>query len=74
MVQARADGAERRVRVAMVGGGQGAFLGAVHRMAMRLDDAFALVAGALSSDPERAAASARDIGLDPPAAMRAMTR
>ncbi len=65
MVQARADGAERRVRVAMVGGGQGAFIGAVHRMAMRLDDAFALVAGALSSDPERAAASARDIGLDP---------
>lgn len=52
-----------RIRLGMVGGGQGAFIGAVHRIAARLDDQFELVAGALSSDPERAAASARDLGL-----------
>lgn len=49
----------------MVGGGRGAFIGAVHRMAARLDDRYELVAGALSSDPERAAASAADVGIDP---------
>ncbi|TCG00208.1 oxidoreductase [Paraburkholderia strydomiana] len=48
----------RRLRLGMVGGGQGAFIGAVHRIAARLDDRFELVAGALSSDPERARASA----------------
>jgi predicted dehydrogenase len=42
----------------MVGGGQGAFIGAVHRMAARLDDRFELVAGAFSSDASRGAASA----------------
>jgi predicted dehydrogenase len=47
----------------MVGGGQGAFIGAVHRIAARLDDQFDLVAGALSSDPARARASAADLGL-----------
>ena len=49
----------------MVGGGRNAFIGAVHRLAMRLDDQIALVAGALSSDPENAAASAAEIGLAP---------
>jgi predicted dehydrogenase len=49
----------------MVGGGRNAFLGAVHRLAMRLDDQIALVAGALSSDPDNAAASAAEIGIDP---------
>ncbi len=44
----------RKLRLGMVGGGQGAFIGAVHRIAARLDDRFELVAGALSSDPERA--------------------
>jgi predicted dehydrogenase len=44
----------------MVGGGQGAFIGAVHRMAARLDDRFELVAGAFSSDPDRAHASAAE--------------
>ncbi len=38
----------------MVGGGQGAFIGAVHRIAARIDDQFELVAGALSSEPARA--------------------
>jgi predicted dehydrogenase len=57
--------AHARVRLGMVGGGQGAFIGAVHRIASRLDDAYALVCGALSSDPARAHASAAEIGLDP---------
>ncbi|HZY17765.1 MAG TPA: Gfo/Idh/MocA family oxidoreductase [Ramlibacter sp.] len=47
----------------MVGGGQGAFIGAVHRKAMALDGAFELVAGALSSTPEKARASGRELGL-----------
>jgi len=47
----------------MVGGGQGAFIGAVHRIAARLDDRFELVAGALSSDPERARQSAAEAGV-----------
>ena len=54
---------DRRLRLGMVGGGQGAFIGAVHRIAARLDDAYELVAGALSSDPERAAVSARELSL-----------
>ncbi len=54
----------RRIRLGMVGGGQGAFIGNVHRIAARLDDEYELVAGALSSDPERAAASALEFGID----------
>ena len=46
----------RRLRLGMVGGGQGAFIGAVHRIAARIDDRFELVAAALSSDPQRAQA------------------
>ncbi|MFV1599106.1 MULTISPECIES: Gfo/Idh/MocA family protein [unclassified Phaeobacter] len=52
-----------RLRLGMVGGGQGAFIGAVHRIAARMDDRFELVAGALSSDPERAMASAAELGI-----------
>jgi predicted dehydrogenase len=55
---------EGPIRLGMVGGGQGAFIGAVHRIAARLDGEFALVAGALSSDPERARASSAELGLD----------
>ena len=51
------------IRLGMVGGGEGAFIGGVHRMAARLDGQFELVAGALSSDPERAIASAAALGL-----------
>jgi len=47
----------------MVGGGQGAFIGEVHRIAARLDDRYELVAGALSSDAARAAASAAELGI-----------
>ena len=54
-----------RLKLGMVGGGQGAFIGGVHRIAARLDGHWDLVAGALSSDPERAAASARDLGIAP---------
>jgi predicted dehydrogenase len=53
----------RRLRLGMVGGGEGAFIGAVHRIAARIDDRFELVAGALSSDPQRAASSAAAIGI-----------
>ncbi|PYE86345.1 Gfo/Idh/MocA family protein [Phyllobacterium leguminum] len=52
-----------RIRLGMVGGGQGAFIGAVHRIAARIDDQYELVAGALSSDPERAKASALELGI-----------
>ncbi len=48
----------------MVGGGEGAFIGAVHRIAVRLDDRYELVAGALSSDPARAHSSAAALHLD----------
>lgn len=51
----------RRLRLGMVGGGRGAFIGAVHRIAARLDDRYELCAGALSADPERAKASAADL-------------
>lgn len=51
----------RRLRLGMVGGGQGAFIGAVHRTAARLDDRYELVAAALSSDPRRALDSAREL-------------
>ena len=60
---ARAGG--RRIRLGMVGGGEGAFIGAVHRIASRLDDRYEMVAGALSSTPDRAARSALALGLDP---------
>ena len=55
----------RRLRLGMVGGGRGAFIGAVHRIAARIDDRWELVAGALSSDPERARASGEDLLLKP---------
>lgn len=53
----------RTLKLGMVGGGQGAFIGSVHRMAARLDGHYELVAGALSSTPEKALASGRDLGL-----------
>ena len=53
------------IRLGMVGGGIGAMIGNVHRIAARLDDRFALVAGALSSSPARSAESAAMLGLDP---------
>ena len=61
----KAETGEGPIRYGMVGGGQGAFIGAVHRIAARIDGEFTLVAGALSSDPERARASGAELGLDP---------
>ena len=52
-----------RIRLGMVGGGKDAFIGAVHRIAARIDDKFELVAGALSSTPERSVASGEALGL-----------
>ena len=66
MVEAsKAETSAGPIRLGMVGGGQGAFIGGVHRMASRLDGHYTLVAGALSSDPQRALASAAELGLDP---------
>ncbi|MBO0750740.1 MAG: Gfo/Idh/MocA family oxidoreductase [Bradyrhizobiaceae bacterium] len=56
-------GGQGRIRLGMVGGGHGAFIGAVHRIAARIDDRFEFVAGALASDPVRARASAKQLGL-----------
>ncbi len=64
VIEASSAGAgQRRIRLGMVGGGQGAFIGAVHRMAARIDDKFELIAGALASDPVRAKASAAELGI-----------
>ena len=52
-----------RIRLGMVGGGRGAFIGAVHRIAARIDDQYELVAGCFSSDPDKSAASAVDLGV-----------
>jgi predicted dehydrogenase len=51
----------RRLRLGMVGGGPGAFIGAVHRLAARMDDRYELVAAALSSDPEKSLAAAEEL-------------
>lgn len=53
----------KKLRYAMVGGGRDAFIGAVHRKAIALDGQMELVAGALSSNPDKARASGRDLGL-----------
>src|ERR1700738_4557875 len=50
----------RKLRMALVGGGQGSFIGRVHATAAVLDNRAALVAGALSSDPAKSKASAAD--------------
>lgn len=52
---------ERKLKMGMVGGGKDAFIGAVHRSAALLDGKVDLVAGALSSDPAKAAVSAREL-------------
>jgi predicted dehydrogenase len=51
----------RRLRLGMVGGGPGAFIGAVHRIAARLDDRYELIAASLSSDPGRSVACAKEL-------------
>jgi predicted dehydrogenase len=56
---------KRRIRLGMVGGGPGAFIGAVHRIAARMDDHYELVAAALSSDSARSRAAAQDLHIAP---------
>ncbi len=53
----------KRLRLAVICGGPGSFIGGMHRMAARIDDDYELVAGVLSSSPERAVATAKEIGL-----------
>ena len=54
---------KQKIRMGMVGGGLGAFIGSVHRMAAALDGEIELVCGAFSSDPEKSRASAAQLGL-----------
>ncbi len=56
---------KRKLKAGMVGGGRDAFIGGVHRMAMRLDGKIELVAGAFSSNPEKSRLSGEDLFLDP---------
>jgi predicted dehydrogenase len=55
----------RKLRLGMVGGGQGAFIGGVHRIAARLDGRYELVAGTFSSTPDRSRESGVELGVDP---------
>src|SRR5439155_17861231 len=65
-IEGRGDGRDSgRIRLGMIGGGEGAFIGAVHRLAARMDDKYALVAGALSSTPEKSQRSGAALGLAP---------
>ena len=63
MIDAAHTARPERLRLGMVGGGRDAFIGAVHRIAARIDDQYELVAGAFSSNPEKALASAQDLGV-----------
>ena len=54
-----------RLKLGMIGGGQGAFIGAVHRIASRIDNRYELIAGCLSSTEDKALASAKEIGIAP---------
>src|SRR5438874_12961718 len=62
-IEGRSDAsAGGRIRLGMVGGGQGAFIGAVHRLAARMDDQYVFVAGALSARPKRAPGPGKELG------------
>ena len=53
----------RRLRLAVIGGGPGSFIGAMHRQAAALDNRYELVAAALSSNPEKSLRAGRELGL-----------
>ena len=55
---------KRKIRMGMVGGGHGAFIGGVHRIAAAIDQQIELVCGAFSSDPERSKASGKDLNIE----------
>lgn len=59
------DALGRPLRLGVVGGGPGSFIGPIHRSAAQLDGRFRIVAGVLSSDPGKCAVSGKAIGLDP---------
>ncbi|MEM6615345.1 MAG: Gfo/Idh/MocA family oxidoreductase [Pseudomonadota bacterium] len=63
MVAGRSENLTGRIRLGMVGGGNDAFIGGVHRISSRIDDHYELVAGALSSTPEKSRASGEALGL-----------
>jgi predicted dehydrogenase len=63
MIDAAHTARPPRLRLGMVGGGRDAFIGAVHRIAARIDDQYELVAGCFSSNPDKALASAADLGV-----------
>jgi predicted dehydrogenase len=54
----------RKLRLALVGGGPGSFIGAMHRQAARLDDRYEVVSAVLSSDPDRCLSAGRELGLE----------
>jgi predicted dehydrogenase len=64
-IEGKSEGRQPRLRLGMVGGGRDAFIGGVHRIAARIDDQFDLVAGCFSASPEKAMASAADLGIAP---------
>ena len=64
-IQGRDEKHQGPIRLGMVGGGNDAFIGGVHRIASRIDDKYRLVAGALSSTPQKAQASGAALGLAP---------
>ena len=55
----------KRLKLGMIGGGHGAFIGGVHRLCARMDNKYEFVAGCLSSTADKASKSAEEIGLDP---------
>jgi predicted dehydrogenase len=55
----------RRLRLAVVGGGPGSFIGGMHRQAARLDDRYEIVTGVFSSDSEKSKQAGRDLGMNP---------
>lgn len=63
---------KRTLRLAMAGGGEGAFIGSIHRAAAALDGDWRLVAGAFSSDPERNRRSGDMLGIDPERTYRSL--
>ncbi len=54
----------RRLRLAVIGGAPGSFIGAMHRQAARLDDRYEIVTGILSSDPEKSKKAASELGMN----------
>jgi predicted dehydrogenase len=65
MTQLAQGSVPRRIRLGMVGGGPGSFIGPVHRLAARIDDRYDFVAGAFSSDPEKSRQAGVECHIDP---------